>query len=451
MENKAFKRARGFASSVVAMFVADTKNESKGIYMYGKDNLLPNTLIKTIAQSGVATRAVGKVAEYIASDGFTDKATAVFKVNSKQTADEILNEVAGYIGFLPAVALHVSYTGGVATEVKCLPIQCIRKKIDGGFIFNKTYGQPKVDETESKHYPSFVNNELSNDEILSGKFANGSILYAYKKTVYNSYYPIPDYYAQIEDVQTSGEISKMDLELALNGFMPSCMITAIGDYDSETKDATTGLTEVEQLIQDCQVFTGKNKNDSGLSTRFSAFLNFAKTKEEVPVLQTFDLKSILESSNTKRDIIERAVCRLWGIHPVLMGYSDAAILGNTQALANASMELNKVVNQYQRMISEAFKKVFPAFNWDISEYTPINFIDPALYDKMTEDEIRNKLLGLPPKETDATAEGDKVIKAINSLSPLVANKVLESLTPDEIRALIGLGAQIKTTPDATVN
>ena len=32
-------------------------------------------------------------------------------------------------------------------------------------------------------------------------------------------------------------------------------------------------------------------------------------------------------------------------------------------------------------------------------------------------------------------EGSKVIEGINSLSPLVANKVLESMTPNEIRAL----------------
>jgi hypothetical protein len=87
--------------------------------------------------------------------------------------------------------------------------------------------------------------------------------------------------------------------------------------------------------------------------------------------------------------------------------------------------------------------LYPGMDWSISEYMPINYIDPALFDKMTEDEIRNKLLGLPPKETDASGEGDKVVKAINSLSPLVANKVLESLTADEIRSLIGLGAKIE--------
>ena len=56
---------------------------------------------------------------------------------------------------------------------------------------------------------------------------------------------------------------------------------------------------------------------------------------------------------------------------------------------------------------------------------------------MTKDEIREKL-GLPALETKTSSSSQDVTDALNSLSPLVANKVLESMTPNEIRALIGL-------------
>jgi hypothetical protein len=222
--------------------------------------------------------------------------------------------------------------------------------------------------------------------------------------------------------------------------MPSAIINVVGDIDDTTQDEN-GKTEADYYRDDFRVFTGQDKGENGLGTRFKAMLQFAKTKDEATTISTLDVKSILESSNTKRDVIERSVSRWFGVHPVLLGFSDAAVLGNTQALSNASLELNKVANHYQRMLSEAFKMLYPEMDWTISEYMPINYIDPALFDKMTEDEIRNKLLGLPPKETDTTTqEGDKTIKAINSLSPLVANKVLESLTADEIRSLVGLPA-----------
>jgi len=79
-----------------------------------------------------------------------------------------------------------------------------------------------------------------------------------------------------------------------------------------------------------------------------------------------------------------------------MGYSDASVLGNTQAISNASVELNKVVANRQRLIREAFEMLYPTFDWSTSDYMPLTYIEPALYPDMTQDERRNKFLGLPP-------------------------------------------------------
>lgn len=375
-------------------FVYDTENKSKDIWNYGEKNTLPNQLIAAVADSGVATRAAGKLAEYIASDGFTEKASAEFKVNSKETADKLLQRLAGQSAMITGICLHVTRKGGKVFEVKTIPIQCVRKKITGGFLYNETFGQKRYDNTLDKHYPEFTNRALSVDE-MRGDYANGELLYIYRETAFNMHYPVPDYYSQIEDVQTSSEIAKFDLETVTNGFLTSAIITMIGDIDDINKDSA-GQTELDYVLSDFKQFTGQVKNADGISGRNKAMLNFAKTKEEAPVVQQFDSKSILEASNSKRDAIERAVCRLFGVHPVLLGYSDAAVLGNTQALANASQELTKVANPYQRMITEAMTMLFPNMDWTISEYMPITYIDPALYQDMTQDERRNKLLGLPP-------------------------------------------------------
>jgi hypothetical protein len=79
-----------------------------------------------------------------------------------------------------------------------------------------------------------------------------------------------------------------------------------------------------------------------------------------------------------------------------MGYSDAAVLGNTQAISNASVELNKVVANRQRLIREAFEMLYPEMDWSTSDYMPLTYIEPSLYADMTQDERRNKFLGLPP-------------------------------------------------------
>lgn len=443
----AIKRIKGVAIKIVNSFLPVYEDKATNVLKYGKDNMLPNQLLSYVSDSGVATRASSKLAEYIASDGFTDKISASFKVNDKQTADQLLQEQSQYLSVINAVAFHISRKGGKIDSVKAIPAQNVRKKDDGSFIYNHTFGQPanaypKYSKEWDKLYPAYYGVELPASLIANDKYKNGEILYVYRKTPLNPYYPVPDYYAQIEDIRTSSELCKMDLELSLNGFMPSFLINVVGDIDDKTKDEN-GKTEADYYREDFRVFTGQDKDANGLTSRFKALLQFAPTKDEITTIQSVDVKSVLEASNNKRDVIERSVCRLFGVHPVLCGYSDAAVLGNTQAIANASLELTKVANPFQRLMTDAFKMLYPEMDWSISEYMPIQYIDFHLFDKMTEDEIRNKLLGLPPKEIDATNAGNKTIKAINSLSPLVANKVLESLSPDEIRALIGLGAKIE--------
>ena len=439
-KQKVIARIKGVAGSIVNAFLPVYEDRATHLLKYGKDNLLPNQLLSYVADSGVATRAASKLAEYIASDGFVNEDSAKFKVNEYQTADQLLQEQAQYLSVINAVAFHIKRKGGKVFEVKSIPVQCVRKQGDR-LVYNETLGQPKYDRTKDKLYPKYYGADLPANLIADAKYSNGEILYVYRKTPLNPDYAVPDYYAQIEDIRTSSELCKMDLELSINGFMPSSIINVVGDIDDKTKDEF-GKTEADYYRDDFRIFTGKDKDSNGLSSRFKALLQFAPTKDEITTIQTVDIKPILDASNSKRDVIERSVCRLFGVNPVLCGYSDAAVLGNTQAIANASLELTRVANPYQRLITDAFKQLYPNMEWEISEYMPIQYIDPALFDKMTEDEIRNKLLGLPPKETDASGEGDKIVKAINSLSPLVANKVLESLTPDEIRALIGLGANI---------
>jgi hypothetical protein len=133
----------------------------------------------------------------------------------------------------------------------------------------------------------------------------------------------------------------------------------------------------------------------GLSNRFAVMTNYVDTPEQIPTYAANDPKPILEATNTKREIIDRAVCRLWGVHPVLIGYSEASILGNDKAMAQAVDLLKSTVNPLQRLLTGAFEKMFgTAIDWTISEVKN-SYVEPTLYADMTVDERRN-LLSLPP-------------------------------------------------------
>jgi len=109
--------------------------------------------------------------------------------------------------------------------------------------------------------------------------------------------------------------------------------------------------------------------------------------------------------------------------PMLLGIRDTGGgLGNNADEIETStlLFLNLVIKPYQEEIISALDRIL-AVN-DIS--------------------LKLKFERLQPLDNEQVVTSDNnTIEAINSLSPLVANKVLESMTANEIRALVGLAAE----------
>jgi hypothetical protein len=106
--------------------------------------------------------------------------------------------------------------------------------------------------------------------------------------------------------------------------------------------------------------------------------------------------------------------------PLLFGIATTTgFSANADELRNSYILFeNMVIQPFQDTICDAIDKIL-AYN-EIS--------------------LDLKFIQLQPldSEGDLTSETDTVISSVNSLSPLVANKVLESMTANEIRSLVGL-------------
>jgi hypothetical protein len=200
----------------------------------------------------------------------------------------------------------------------------------------------------------------------------GEILYVYNGNPFDSgHYGLPDYLAAFEDLKTSSELSKMDYEAVLNGFVLGGIMTFSGV--NETTEGEDGLTDRQRVEEAMTQFTGLQKNKDGLTSRFGVLAHFVETPEQAPTYTATDPKPILEASNTKRDIIERSICRLFGVHPVLLGYSEAAVLGNTNAIEQARKELREAVKPVQGLIEETMATMYGNnIDWTLSEYGIVN-------------------------------------------------------------------------------
>jgi hypothetical protein len=353
-----------------------TEKKGDGYFRYGWNDNLPLELIEAINNSGVAKKAAKKYAEYIQADGFVSPVASGFKVNSKQTADKFVGIFATSWSYFNAVVIHVSRLGnGRVGKSEVMPLQKFRRGINGTWFYNPTIQTDKYRRdawVELQDFQGEVATFEAMDINVNHFGGRGEILYAYNGNPFDSgHYGLPDYLAAFEDLKTSSELSKMDYEAVLNGFVLGGIMTFSGV--NETTEGEDGLTDRQRVEEAMTQFTGLQKNKDGLTSRFGVLAHFVETPEQAPTYTATDPKPILEASNTKRDIIERSICRLFGVHPVLLGYSEAAVLGNTNAIEQARKELREAVKPVQGLIQETMATMYgSSIDWTLSEYGIVN-------------------------------------------------------------------------------
>jgi hypothetical protein len=353
-----------------------TEKKGDGYFRYGWNDNLPLELIEAINNSGVAKKAAKKYAEYIQADGFVSPVASGFKVNSKQTADKFVGIFATSWSYFNAVVIHVSRLGnGRVGKSEVMPLQKFRRGINGTWFYNPTIQTDKYRRdawVELQDFQGEVATFEAMDINVKHFGGRGEILYVYNGNPFDSgHYGLPDYLAAFEDLKTSSELSKMDYEAVLNGFVLGGIMTFSGV--NETTEGEDGLTDRQRVEEAMTQFTGLQKNKDGLTSRFGVLAHFVETPEQAPTYTATDPKPILEASNTKRDIIERSICRLFGVHPVLLGYSEAAVLGNTNAIEQARKELREAVKPVQGLIEETMATMYgSSIDWTLSEYGIFN-------------------------------------------------------------------------------
>jgi len=361
--------------------------KSEGFYSYGKDNNFPNDLKKYSSDSGTATACIHKIKSFIQADGFTDVTISSIKFNDEQTADDILNDIGYSLALYNGFALNILYKlDGSIGSIYVMEFDKIRKNDDGTFTYNETLGEKNYKKSESVIYP-YYNLNVSPDERLSiirnqiNEFGYqlGEILYIYFQSPYNKYYPVPDWSAGLDDVKSDGALQKLEHRNITRGFRPNVIISTIGDIDDLNRDEF-GKTDADYFDENLREFTGEDA---------STILHLqAETKEGLPNVNMYPLAEMLDGVNNARDRVSRAVCRHFGVPPVLVGLTMPEGLGNTQAMANAMKLFNQLIIPYQNLISSTFEQLFPQYSWELSGMNVMDYLPSEVLAVLTNDEKR---------------------------------------------------------------
>jgi DNA-binding MarR family transcriptional regulator len=411
--------------------------KGKDYIFYGERNDYPNYLLRIYNNSAKHNAIVTGKVDYICGNGWTVKAEdemqkarafgIIDKVNTKrESLNEVTNKLVTDLTIFGGYYLQVIWTKGTGeiAELYHVDYYKVRTNADNSefYVSDNWLKNDNVNpRPDYETYPAFDPNNPTGSQILYFKEYRAGV----------NTYSLPDYRGAISYIELDISIGEYHLNTINNGMFSSKLINLNGGKVSQEEE-----DRIERQFQ--------NKF-SGSKNAGKFMLAFNDSKENEP--------SIIDLSGTELDkhfdLLNLTVqTEIFSGHkitsPMLFGIKTEGQLGGRSEMREAyQLFQNTYVNAKQRALEEVVNYLFK-FNDIIADLElkptePISFefSEAIISANMTQDEIREKL-GLAPIEKKETAGAQDIINSLNSLSPLIATKVVESMDVNELRSLIGL-------------
>jgi hypothetical protein len=231
-------------------------------------------------------------------------------------------------------------------------------------------------------------------------------LFSYEvKSVGQDYYSLPTYTSALNFAFLSGELSYFAKSNIQNSVFPSFAMMFPKRPQSE---------EEKHMIKET-IDRLKGAANAGKAVAF-----FANSADQLPKIESLPTNGNDKLFHEASALNTEQICFAHTIDPILMGIRTTGSLGSGSDIKQAYVIFEKnVVMELRQQVTTIFNELLTIARIP-ADFTINNF------------QIIN--------ETIVELEGDssKTNDALNTLSPLVATKVLETMTINEIRALASL-------------
>ena len=404
---------------------------------YGEKNDYPNYLLRLYNNSAKHNAIITGKTDYICGNGWEvvtedemEKAKAYGMIDKVNTAGESLSDIT------KKIATDLSLFGGYYLQV-------IWGKASGEIaeIYHIDYCKVRANKDCNTFYiaddwikngnvnpnPKFTEYTSFNDSNPTGT----QILYYKEYRAGDGLYSLPDYRGAINYIEVDISIGEYHLNTINNGMFSSKLINLNGGSVSPEEEE-----RIEKLFKD---------KFSGSKNAGKFMLSFNENKDNAP--------SIIDLSGTELDkhfdLLNKTVQQeVFTGHkvtsPMLFGIKTEGQLGGRTELREASeLFQNTYINGKQKSIESIINYLY-AFNDMNAELLlkrtePIDFqfSEAIISANMTQDEIREKL-SLPQIEKKELSSSQTLINSLNSLNPTLLTKVLDNMTSEELRNIVGL-------------
>ena len=245
-------------------------------------------------------------------------------------------------------------------------------------------------------------------------------------------YPKPEYIGALRAIATDCAISEFHLNGITNGMFTSKMIS----FNNGVPETEDEKKEIEKKI---------NNKHAGPKNAGRVMVAFSRSGENAPTVIDLSGTEIDKHFDTLSKKVQQSIYSGHRItSPMIFGIKTEGQLGGRTELREAYELLNATYLQPRREFLEKYLNLIlpdagiPRVKIRRTELISHEFDAATMADNMTEDEIRASM-GLAPRDESTGLKGQsKIIKRLAALPALVANKVLDMLTPNEVRSIIGL-------------
>ena len=390
------------------------ENNKNKYVTYGDNNDYYDFLIDRYKNSATNNAIINNISKFVYGKGLnaidaSKKANEYAQMVMLLDNDELKKVILDF-KMLGQAAFQVHYSKDHKKIVKVyhMPIQLIApEKCDEHGKINGYYYSDNWKDTKKfppKRIPAF-NTSREKVEVLCFK----------NYTVGMKYFGCVDYQGAISYAVLEEEIADYLINEVQNGFSGTKVVNFNNGIPTEEQQSIISNKVMSKL-------TGSQGQK--VIVAFNADETSKTTIDDIQLQDAADHYTYLSEECMRKIMLGHNVTS-----PLLFGIANAnGFSSNADELKNSSILFeNIVIKPIQGAIIDAIKKIL-AYN--------------GIALKLHFEELQPLTSQGDLTKTD---EAEDIINGINSLSPLVANKVLENMIPEEIRSIIGLKGEYEKT------
>ena len=392
------------------------KIDRSGDVKWGEDGLYPQFLVGLSYDNPVHGGIIDQKVKFITAGGVTTANPEAFE-NGRSAYDyqEIVEMVARdgeiFNGFALVYKKDISTGQWYANPIDFELIRQTESGVYFSYSDDWSKSQQSAEKTGYRHIKSIFHVDLENDTeciFYNIQRPKQRKLEKNQKTIglTSSYYPAPGYSGAITQIMAGIEMDYYTYSETVNGYKGGTVISLLnGVPDSQDEE-----NKIIKRIKD---------EATDRDTQGGITVLFADGKDRAPEISQMNGNDLDKRYiETGKESIRKIMIAHGVISPALFGVLSETLFGSKE-------EMTVAFKLFQDNYSKAKQTWYEeGLNW--------------AYNRLNKAELGLKFNEYVLTLEQNVEEVNRTSAALNGMSPLVANKVLENLTVNEIRALASL-------------